>query len=462
MTPSMNYNIKRLRSRSKTWLLRNVVMPLGDRVYGQKMMQRLRFLEKAQWWDRDRIYDHRNSLLKELIKTAYEEVPFYRDLMEKSHVKPEDIQSPEDLYKIPVIDKDTIRPAYPDLITRKTRRKAYEVHTSGSTGKNFCLTQTFELAGWYRATFILTLGWAGWKMGEKHLQTGMTLDRKQGRRLKDKILNCHYISAFNISDPYLDSNLELIEKYKIRHVWGYPGSLYFLARRAIQKGWNQPLCSVVTWGDNLFQKYRDTIEQAFKTSVTDTYGCAEGAQIAGQCGTDQNYHIYNFDVILEFLDSENRPVPNDQPGNLIFTRLNAGPMPMIRYKVGDIGVRGNKTTCPCGRGFDVMKSIDGRDTDVVITPEGNRLIVHYFTGILEHFPEIDSFQIVQENIESITLRLLPTTNLSALEIDRITDALAKKGAQDLKINVEVVDEIPLSAGGKRRFVISKLGKSFHD
>jgi phenylacetate-CoA ligase len=445
-----------IQARSWSWMLRNIILPAGDVAFGQRMIQRLRFLKEAQWWDPAKLSALRNQSLKSLARIAYSEVPFYREIMDSAGVAPEDIQRPEDLRRLPIVTKSMFRAGYPHKTTRKTGQKTYESRSSGSTGENFAVIEDSETAGWYRASLLLALEWAGWNLGEPHLQTGMTLNRNLSRQLKDMLLRCHYVSAFDLSDSHLDECLDILDRNSIEHLWGYPGSLYFLARRASEKGWNRPLRSIVTWGDNLFPHYRKAIEQAFQRRVLDTYGCAEGMHIAAQCSEEDHYHVHTLDVVVEYLDDEDRPVPLSQPGNLIVTRLHPGPMPLIRYRVGDMAIAGLTRICKCGRGFDLLESIQGRDTDVVLTPSGNRLIVHYFTGVLEHFTEIQSFQVVQESLESIQLRIVATENLSNELRDRIISELKKKGAQDLEIHIEAVKEIPLPPSGKRRFVLSNL------
>lgn len=134
-------------------------------------------------------------------------------------------------------------------------------------------------------------------------------------------------------------------------------------------------------------------------------------------------------------------------------------MPLIRYRIGDLGVLSAENRCECGRTFSLLESVQGRDTDVVVTPDGNRLIVHFFTGILENFPEIDSFQVVQEKMESIVLRVVTTTAFSKPLSDRIIKSLQEKGATALRIDVEPVLEIPVPPSGKRRFVINRMPRS---
>ena len=126
----------------------------------------------------------------------------------------------------------------------------------------------------------------------------------------------------------------------------------------LRVGGTSPLRGVVTWGDTLHPHYREAIERAFLRAVLDTYGIGEGMQIASQCERRSLYHIHTLDVVVECVDGEGRPLPPGEPGQLLVTRLHPGPMPLIRYRVGDLGVMSERH-CPCGRGFLVWKSILG-------------------------------------------------------------------------------------------------------
>ncbi|HWM90797.1 MAG TPA: phenylacetate--CoA ligase family protein [Thermoanaerobaculia bacterium] len=426
-------------------LLERVLLPAGDRLVGQRMMARLRFLRAAQWWDPERLETERTRLLRDLLTVACREVPFYRSLYG---------DAPKELGNLPVATKAALRAGYPHATTRDTGQRFYESCSSGSTGANFCVREDSETAGWHRASFLLALEWSGWRIGDPHLQTGMTLRRGLVKGVKDRLLRCAYVSAFDLSDEALDRGLEILERRRIEHLRGYPGSLYYLARRALETGWNRPLRGIVTWGDSLYAHYRETIERAFGTRVLDTYGIGEGMQVSAQCEERGLYHVHALDVIVECVDDDGNPVPPGQTGHLLLTRLHPGPMPLIRYRVGDLGVM-SSDPCPCGRGFTTMSSIQGRDTDVVVTPSGNRLIVHFFTGILSRFPEIESFQVTQESPDAILLRVVPAVGYSEEVPPRIVAALREKGA-DLEIEVDTTDEIPTAPSGKRRFVISRL------
>ena len=449
--------MSRRGQRDALWssLLRHAVLPAGDRVFGQRMMRRLRFLEEAQWWPRERVLEWRDERLRALVEVAYREVPFYRDLMRDRSVRPEDIAGAADLSKLPLVTKAMLLAAYPERATRPTGRRTYEASTSGSTGTNFRVREDRETFGWYLASFMLALEWAGWRMGEPQVQTGMNPERSLSRRLKDAALRCHYVSARDLRDEHLDSVLDLIQTRGIRHLWGYPGSLYYLARRAETRGWDTPLRTAITWGDMLHPQYRQTIERVFGARVNDTYGCGEGIQIAAQCDVADGYHIHSLDVVVEYLDEAGQPVAFGEAGDVVVTRLHPGPMPLIRYQVGDAAVGGGDRSCPCGRSFEMMERIEARNADVVETPSGNRLIVHFFTGILEYFPQIDTFQVVQNRPGAVVVRIVPAAGYDD-EVGRAVATRLREAGADLEIAIELVSEIPPTPGGKRRFVISDL------
>ena len=132
---------------SRTLLLRNYLLPLGDRLFGLRMIARLKYLEKAQYWSREKILEQQAIALQQLIQVAYHEVPFYHNLMGNAGIKPNMIQSPDDLSKLPIVTKDMLRKGYPEQTTRSTGQKTYQASTSGSTGKNFYVMEDAYTAG---------------------------------------------------------------------------------------------------------------------------------------------------------------------------------------------------------------------------------------------------------------------------------------------------------------------------
>lgn len=433
-------------------LLEKAVLPIGDLFLNQNIIKRLKFLRDSQYWKKEKLDEERNKLLRNLIITSYNEIPFYKELFNKAKLDPESIKNIDDLYKIPIVTKDMLRKGYPHQTTRKTGFKTHENVTSGSTGKNFVVLEDSPTEGINRAAFILMLEWAGWKIGERHFQTGMTLQRGFLKKMKDIFFRCEYASAFDLRNEVVDRYLSIIENKKIKHIWGYPGSIYYIAKRAYERGLSFGMKSVVTWGDTLEPKARKLIEEVFGKKVNDAYGCAEGIQVACQCSEYGKYHIFSLDTIVEIVDDNGEPLPKGEMGNILLTRLYPGAMPFIRYKVGDRGILG-KEKCQCGRSFEILEGLRGREVDEIITPSNNKLIVHFFTGILEHFKEIDEFQVVQKSVNYLVIKVVPRGELNKETEEKIVNAIKEKGASDMDIKIEKVSQIPMTPAGKRKFII---------
>jgi phenylacetate-CoA ligase len=438
-----------------------VLLPVSDLITRQHVMASYRFFDKTQWWPLDRLLELQDARLRETLRTAYAEVPFYRHHFDRCGIRVEQISKRADLVKVPVVTKDDLREAYPDRCVRKSPYPVQELFTSGSSGRPFAVKVDSRTMSDSRALMFLRANFSGWRFGVPILQTGMTLDRGVVKRAKDILLGVQYVSAFDLSDPVLDRYLGIIEDRRLRFVMGYPGSIYFLARRALQVGFNLPLSGVVCWGDNLYPHYRREIENAFGCRVTDSYGCGEGIQVAAQCGHGGGaYHVFMPHVIVEIVDEEGIPVPPGQTGTILLTRLDAGAMPLIRYRVGDLGRMGPTKVCACGRESEIMAAIDGRDTDVVITPRGNRLIVHFFTGIFEYFPSVDAFRIIQYKPGAISVEIVARADFEHEHWESIRKQILEKGDPDLEIEMTLVHAIQPESSNKRRFIISKIRQGF--
>jgi phenylacetate-CoA ligase len=207
----------------------------------------------------------------------------------------------------------------------------------------------------------------------------------------------------------------------------------------------------VTWADQLYPSYRATIEDVFGAKVIDTYGCAEGMQVAAQC-PHGSYHFQMLDTIVEFLDEHDHPVPAGTPGRIVLTRLIPGAMPFLRYDVGDIGVATGDIDCACGRQWELMESVEGRLTDVIVSPAGNRYVAHFFALCLEEFPQIVEYQIEQTGPSRIVIHVVSPGAPSYFD-RQIAQRLQALGLTDMEIHVDRCASIPPSKAGKRRWVI---------
>ncbi len=93
--------------------------PLGDVLSGQKNSNYFRFIQKSQWYSPDELKRYQNNKLRKLIKHAYENVPYYYNIFQERNLSPEDIQTSDDLIKLPFLTKAIIRKNFPHNIVAK-------------------------------------------------------------------------------------------------------------------------------------------------------------------------------------------------------------------------------------------------------------------------------------------------------------------------------------------------------
>ncbi len=132
-------------------------------------------------------------------------------------------------------------------------------------------------------------------------------------------------------------------------------------------------------------------------------------------------------------------------------------MPFIRFRIADLA-RPLQDKCKCGRGLPVMSSVVGRDTDIVVTPDGNYLVAYFFGHIFESMVSVDQFQVVQEAEDEIEVKIVKNNKFSNQNARYIEDAIRQGAGEKLKIRLNFVKDIPVPRSGKIRLVISEIGK----
>ena len=433
----------------------SVLLPASDVVLGYDVAARFRELQRFQWLPAAEIERYRAARLQDLVRLSAAKVPFYRDFFAQSGLDPSTIRSTADLPRLPVVGKSELREQPDRLLVEGYTGPMSAMKSSGSTGTQTtvyldkaCDTEVF-------ATQLLYLSWGGFAMGKPHLQTGMSLRRGLVRSVKDFLFGCTYMSGFGLTDDKVEEALRKIQRRRVRMIMGYASSLYVIARYLQKTNRRLSMQSAFTWGDSLFPHYRELIEATIGCRVTDCYGLGEGLQCAAQCEEYGALHEHMHGVIVEIVDGRGQPVPEGELGHVVVTRLEPGPMPLIRYDTGD-AASFLPGVCSCGRLLRRLSRIQGRATDIVTTPGGDRLIVHVFTQIFEMIPEIRQFQVRQTDPAAIRILYVPATGFTPAILDGIRTEIGRHCAQPPRIDFEAVKDIPLEASNKRRFVVSSV------
>lgn len=442
------------------FLVQKIGMPVAERATGWPVSKYLRELEKSQWWTPDQLRELQNEKLRRMVRHAYDTVPYYKELFDSCKLHPDDIKTAEDLPKIPILSKDTIRAGFPDRMASS----AYDPRTlitgksSGSTGEPINYYLSKEEKGFKWACLYRAWRWTGYDFGKKYANFTVIaqvafrdkpimdwLERKMTRAL---ILQAKDMNADNVADM-----VQQIRDFRPFLLKGHPSTCYYMARFMKEHDIKFDLKAIICNGETLYPFIREYVEERFGCGIHDIYG-SEGIETAGQCRPGGGFHVCSEAVIPEIVERDGNPVPPGTEGRLIVTALDKWAMPFIRYDTQDAATMSTEP-CSCGRGLPLLSSIKGRIVDMGLSPSGKLLSVYAFTPLFAKSQGVDAWQVVQESPGELSVKIQPTPAFQKESLETIRQEIEAYVGDDVNVEIAVVDSIPLTPSGKRRFFISK-------
>jgi phenylacetate-CoA ligase len=428
-------------------------------------------LRQSQWLPRAKLQEVQLAKLQRLLQHAYVHVPYYRQAMTRGGVRPEDIQSLDDLARFPLLEKHDVRKRlhFELFADNHRKRDMHRIATSGSTGEPFVTYGDRHQLEMRFATTLRSLEWTGWRFGDAqvrlwHQTLGMSHLQALRERVDAWFLRRLFIPAFEMSRSTLEDSVDRIRRHNPVLVDGYAESLNFLAtyvRSGGRPGFSPK--AVMSSAQALPDNVRAVIEEALNTTVYDKYGAREFSGIAYQCGESPDHHVMDESYIVELLVG-GKPAAPGEVGEVVITDLNNFSVPLIRYRIGDLATAvDNAVACPCGRGLSRIGRIQGRTQAIVHCGNGTWLPGTFFHHFFkDHDYAIRSFQVHQSRKDAFTLRILKNDQFSEAAFARILGELRKYVGDSTQtaIDVQFVDEIPLVRTGKHSPVISTVDEDF--
>ena len=160
------------------------------------------------------------------------------------------------------------------------------------------------------------------------------------------------------------------------------------------------------------------------------------------------------------MDSEGNPVPEGELGEVLTTSFLNPAMVLIRYRLGDVAVRGPNTSCGCGRSMPQIASIEGRTDDILFVP--GRGYMARFGSVFKGLHNVIEAQIIQEDLNKVRVLLVPDSGYDQRIEAHLSNNLRAKLGQSVNITVEKVAQIPRGPRGKFALVISKVKHLYPD
>ena len=432
--------------------------------YGKKFYDQYNRHISFPWLNLSEQKKYQDALLRRLITHAYQNVPYYTQIMNEFNLTPSDITRTEDLVKLPILTRDDIKINFNGLmannLSKQEKRRLVIGHTGGTTGS------PLEFY-WDTATCVFNnvvdwrqKEWAGINVFDKCAvllgRTIVPISQKTPPFWRTNYIhNTLWLSAFHMSPLNLELYVQKLKKYKPVYIEGYPSTLYVLAKFLLSNNETIPLKAAFTSSETLHSIQRETIENAFQTRLYDFYGLAERVVFATECQEHSGKHLNSDYGITEILDQNHEPVPQGQLGWITGTGLYNYAMPLIRYRTNDVSFI-NPEKCNCGRQFPLIDNVTTKAEDIITTPDGRYISSSVLTHPFKPLENIIESQIIQDNLNSLRVKIVKGAAYNDKDTGQLVSEMSKRLGSEIKITIEFVDRIERSANGKFRWVISKV------
>ena len=324
--------------------------------------------------------------------------------------------------------------------------------TSGSTGQPLAVRATRRDAAVNQALMLRVLQHHGMKPWHSKLSVRGTPQKKRNRSWLGHLglFRRGEISATLSPEDWVT---ELIA-FKPDYIIGYCLTLRMMAKAlksADVKG-VKPRCVLSTSGI-LEETTRHEIAEGFSAPVFDVYASWEGGMMAWECRHCGAYHVNSDQVIIEILKN-GKPVAPGEEGEAVITNLHSYGMPIIRYRQGDLVVRGADLGCRCR--LPTLSSIHGRTADMLLLPDGREMSPHGALALMDKIPGIERWRIVQPHISKLCVEIVAGADFDKAASHRVYTGLRDLIGEDIEIIIKTVDDLPFDPNSKFRLVEHSL------
>ncbi len=448
----------------RKFITKRIAYPLQDCYNKTSILSTCRFLLNSQSWTESQITDYQFIKFKKLFEHASKNVPYYNQLFSTIKLKPSDIQSFDDLWKIPILSHETARKESSSLITRNLPQKhIHKGTTGGTTGPPLKLLRDPSDLTFTWAAFFRWYIWMGIEIGDPVSKIwGLPTVLKQPfiQKARNLFRNWYYnrniINSFNLNNTTIPGVIHRLNKFRPSLIRGYLSAFIqiasYMKENNLELDFIPKALSSTT--ETLLEPFRNLIQQQFKSKLYDQYGCGECNSIAFEAGDGLGLYIASEHVKLEIVNNNDAP-ENTHDGRIIITNLDNYAMPFIRYENGDCGQFAEENPAKMNN-LPLLKHVLGRTADTITLANGSKVHGVFFTDILNELfikdPEyINRFQVIQKKQGEIEFRLETKANIPDTYVNTLESALSRFFSE---VSIKIMDNLPLDESGKFRYIIN--------
>lgn len=361
---------------------------------------------------REEIEALQSTRLAATVKRVYENVPYYRDMMDKAGVKPEDIKGIEDITKLPFTCKQDLRDTYPYGLFAVPLKDVVRLHaSSGTTGKQIVVGYTQkDLDIWADCTARQLTATGADENSVVHVSYGYGLfTGGLGIHQGSQRIGA---TTVPVSSGNTARQLTIMQDFGSTVLCCTPSYAMFLAETAEKQGLTAKdfklkagIFGAEPWTDEM----RYEIEKRLGIEAFDVYGLTEiiGPGVAFGCHAHDGMHVNEDHFIIEVLDPETQqPVPDGVQGEIVFSCITKEAFPILRYRTRDIGSITHEK-CSCGRTLVRMSKPCGRTDDMLII-RGVNVFPSQIETVLIKMGYLPNYQIVldtKENLDTLSVKV---------------------------------------------------------
>lgn len=352
---------------------------------------------------RDQIRQWQSERLVKQVRNVWDNVPMYRKRMEETGVSPEDIQSVDDLYKLPFITKDDLRDEYPyGLLARPLNECVRIQSTSGTTGRRVVAFYTqHDIDLWEDCCARAITAAGGTKDDICHVSYGYGLFTG-GPGLNG---GSHKVGCLTLpmSSGNTDRQIQFMTDLGSTILCCTPSYAAYLAESIHEKGLQDQikLKSGIFGAEAWTEEMRRDVEEKLGIKAYDIYGLTEisGPGVAFECSAQDGMHINEDHFIAEVINPKTGEVlPDGEKGELVFTSITKEAFPLLRYRTRDICIL-SREKCACGRTHVKMTKPLGRSDDMLIV-KGVNVFPSQIETVLMNKGYAANYQIIVDRVNN--------------------------------------------------------------
>jgi phenylacetate-CoA ligase len=415
----------------------------------------LQFRREAASWENERRVRWILERLRSTVRRAYEETAYYRELFDRNNFDPHKDFDFSDFSSLPVLTREDVYDAGAKLLASSVpAEQVRKDSTGGSTGVPTSLWLGPNERGWRDSGMERFFEILGVPEGSRTaLLWGHHLDPKAADTLRERyqafVSNSRWFDSLRLSPATLEEYHHEFERFRPAVIIAYASALGYLAEHILARNYkpNYPTRCLVTGGEKLWSRHRQLIEKAFGRPVHERYGSRDAGCLGVQLDPTQTLAY-----TLDWANTLVEPETHEPESPILVTKLQADAMPMIRYRIGDIG-RFSPGSKPGHPAF-VLPDVMGRVVDRISLPDGRWVAGLEVPHLLKDYP-VREFLFLQRQDHSVELQIVPEKDFDEDTLREIRDILTAN-LPGLPIQIELKESVVRTKSNKWRPVISEV------